>query len=115
MSRHAHRQVDPNAVCLLRQSKIRKHPGKGQHPGNQSKTRNITQARKHELEGDIQQGLRNKDRNKPGIYRQVITILTGNWLSAMINDQGQLSAMSSDETNKTKGNVVLRWGDAKGK
>ena len=99
----------------MRQSKIRKHPGKGQHPGNQSKTRNITQARKHELEGDIQQGLRDTDRNKPGIYRQVITILTGNWLSAMIDNHGQLSAMSSDETDKTMGNAVLKWGDDKGK
>ena len=39
----------------------------------------------------------------------------GNWLSAMINDQGQLSAMSSDETDKTMGNAALKWGDDKGK
>uniref|UniRef100_A0A8C1JK84 Uncharacterized protein n=1 Tax=Cyprinus carpio TaxID=7962 RepID=A0A8C1JK84_CYPCA len=91
-------------------------PGNGQNPGNQSRNKKHKQhPRNTKNQGDIQQGLRNKDRNKPGIYRQVITILTGNWLSAMINDQGQLSAMSSDETDKTKGNVVLRWGDAKGK
>ena len=42
-------------------------------------------------------------------------MLTGNWLSAMIDNHGQLSAMSSEETDKTMGNAVLKWSDDKGK
>jgi len=48
-------------------------------------------------QGDIQQGLRNNDRTTGVFIHREMTILTGNWLSAMIDDQGQLSAMNSDE------------------